>query len=362
MQVEELYDLTSWVQSEISDKGIVKKYQQLHEVLQFNAQQNQQQKPFEEQKNALIQSLEMIPLVDLSIGQLDILSIIGIADNVGEEGVKKLEESLFRNVIDTATASSNVQASTQDIDSGIQWSQQTRDLLTKIINSEEVSEIGESVLLRVHFTGDAHLSNLTEFKDWGKIWWDIGRGIAMAHNEAPENIRVVGASKGSIIVSLLTVYGIAKTTSGIIMEALKVAEKVLDIKKKAQEVRALKLANELAEKSLGEAEDKLNEAAQSEKENGVEKIIETTIEKLGLNRNGEGDKVSALDSSIRKLVDFVEKGGEIDFVLPDEEEINEEDEEAADANIKEREDLRMMFKEIRQLEKKVHQLEYKKAP
>ncbi|WP_187148401.1 hypothetical protein [Thioalkalivibrio sulfidiphilus] len=50
MQVEELYDLTSWIQAEIVDKQIVQKYQQLHKVLQVNTQPNQQKQPFEEQK------------------------------------------------------------------------------------------------------------------------------------------------------------------------------------------------------------------------------------------------------------------------------------------------------------------------
>ena len=49
MQVEELYDLTSWIQTEIVDEIIIKKYQQLHAVLQQNSQPNMQKQPFEDQ-------------------------------------------------------------------------------------------------------------------------------------------------------------------------------------------------------------------------------------------------------------------------------------------------------------------------
>ena len=288
--------------------------------------------------------------MELSNGQIEVLKEIGIADNVGQEGVDLLEDTLFRNALDIAHAAERVQQSIHKISEGVQWSKQTRELLTKIITTEEVTEIGNAVLLRVHFTREAHLSNLTELKDWGKTWWDIGRGIGMAHGQAPEDIQVVGASKGSLIVSLLSAYPIAKTVSAIIMDALKVIDKVYDIKKKAQEVRALELANDEAEKSL-------MEAAEAEKQNGVETIITKNIDEIGLDRKAEGDKVNELSSAIKKLVDFVEKGGEIDFVMPDEEETEEGEE--PDQNAQERDALRVMFKEVRRLEKKVHQLEHK---
>lgn len=352
MQVEELFDLTNWIQREIVDANIVQKYNQLHKILSHNAQPNQQKQPFEQQQEELITTLNKVPLSELSLGQIEILSTIGIAKNVGEEGAENIKDVLFRNALDIANAVEKVQLSIQKINEGIQWAQQIRDLLSKIIHDEEVLELGESVLLRVHFQKDADLSNLTEFKDWGKTWYDIGRGISMAHGKAPEDISVVGASKGSIVISLLTVYGIAKTTSFIIMEALKVAEKVLDIRRKAEEIKAMKLSNDKAEKAL-------IDDAKNAKKIGIEDIIKNTTKELKLNAGNEGDKVQALESAVKKLVDFVEKGGEVDFVLPDEEDVDEEEGEAeVDANRRQREELRAMFNEVRQLEQKIHQIEY----
>lgn len=350
MQIEELYDLTTWVMSEIVEKQIIQKYQQLHQVLQQNTQPNQQKQPFEEQREQLISALKDVPLIDLSMGQIEVLQAIGIANNVGEDGVNLVEDTLFKNALDIASAAQRIQKSIQEINEGVQWAQQIRGLLEKIIKVDEVTEIGDKVLLRVHFAREAHLSNLTEFKDWGKTWWEIGRGIGMAHGEAPENIAIVGASKGSIIISMLSAYGIAKTASGIIMEALKLIDKYYEIKKKIQEIRALELANDEAERAL-------EDAAENEKQNGVENIINRTVDDIGLDRNSEGDKINELSSAIRKLVEFVEKGGEIDFVLPDEEDIGEEENE--DENKDVRENLRMMFREVRRMENKIKQIEHK---
>jgi hypothetical protein len=351
MQVEELFDLTNWVQKEIVTPGIITLYQNLLAVLNQNSQPSQAKLPFEEQKQALFSALKAVQLSDLSSEQLELLKTIGIANNVANEGVSSIEDILFRNVIDIATTINKITASIAELNSGVEWATQVKASLTTIINEDVVREASDGVLMRVHFQKDAHLSNLTEFKDWGKNWYDIGRGIAMANGAAPEDVKVVGASKGSIIITLLTTYSIAKTTSAIILEALKVAEKIYDIKKAAQEVRALKIGNDAAEKAL-------EKDAQTTKESGVTEIIANAIKSIGLDKTNDGDKVTALESSVKKLVDFIEKGGEVDFVVPDE--VSDEANNDNDANSKAREELRVTFREVRLLEKKIHQIEFKK--
>ena len=348
MQVEELYDLTSWVEAEVVGKQLVQKFQQLHKVLNQNAQANQQKQPFESQQETLLEALRRVPLDQLSIGQVNTLEELKIAHNVGDQGAALVEDVLFKNALDIANAAQQINQCVAELKEGIQWSNQQRELLGKIIKSESISEIDDKVLLRVHFAGEAHVDNLTELKDWSKVWWEIGRGISMAHDQAPESIEVVGASKGSIIFSLLTAQVIAGTVSGIILASLKVVEKYYDIKRKAQEVRALEIGNDKAEKAL-------EEAAKKHKEDGVAEIVKNTIEELGLNPKTEGDKVNELSSATKKLVDFISKGGEVDFVVPDDEEDGDESEYEND-QASARAHLRVRFQEVRKLEKEVKRL------
>lgn len=352
MQVEELFDLTNWIQREIVTPGVITLYQNLLAVLNQNAQPSQTKLPFEEQKEALFTALRTVPLSDLSSGQLELLETIGIAKNVADEGIKSIEDVLFRNALDIATAVSKITTSIESLSKGVQWATQIKALLADIISEDVIRDTSDGVLMRVHFQKEAHLSNLSEFKDWGKTWYEIGRGIAMANGAAPEDIKIVGASKGSIIITLLSTYGIAKTTSAIILEALKVAEKVYDLKKAAQEVRALKIGNDIAEKAL-------EKDALDVKELGISKIIADAIQQIGLDTKNSGDKVNALESSVAKLVDFIEKGGEVDFVVPDEVEPDETNKEN-DPNTKTREELRVIFREVRLIERKIQQIEFKK--
>ncbi|WP_155985235.1 MULTISPECIES: hypothetical protein [unclassified Thioalkalivibrio] len=348
MEVEELYELTDWVNNEIVETGIPQKYQQLQKILIQNAQSNQQKQPFQKQRDTLIDAIHTVPLEELSLGQIDILEKLGVAQNIGKDGVNRVEGILFRNSLDIASAAQGIKQCSTEISEGVQWVKQQNELLEKIVGSEGVTVVEGQVLLRVHFSGDASVRNITDLRDWSKTWWDIARGVSMAHNQSPEALSVTGASKGSIIISLLTVYGIATTISGILLQSLKVVERYYDIKRKAQEVRELEINNR-------EAEEALERAAQKHKEKAVEEIAGATIRELGIDSGAEGDKVAELTSSIRKLFDFIEKGGEIDFVMP---ENDEQDAEQAPAAT-EKNSLRDRFKDIRRLEREVKRLEEK---
>lgn len=345
MNVSELFDLTHWITREVEKKQIPQKYQTLQTILQQHSQPNQQKQPFESQKEDLITTLKNVPLGQLTRDQLDFLEHFGIAQGVGEEGIKTIEEILYKNVIDVATSAQKLQEMLQKISQGIAKSNQIKEGLTDCVVEEEY-ETDNEILMRVSFTGHALMENVTDFKSWGNIWYEIGRGIAMAHNASPEEIKIVGATKGSIIIELAVIASIATTTSGIILAALKVAEKVLDIRMKAEELRGLKMKNDKFAKEL-------EKEAENEKKLGIEEITGEVAKELKL-KDGEGDKVKALDTAVKNLVNFIEKGGVVDFVIPEEEEVNEE-EGKEDENAK----LRVAFQEIRQLEKKIALIEHK---
>ena len=195
MNVSELYDLTYWVTKEIVEAHIPKKYQSLHNILQQNSQPNQQKQPFETQKNDLTETLKNVPLPKLTKDQLLFLRELGIAQAVGDEGIAVVEDILFKNVIDVATSAQKLQEIHQKIAKGIKKSDQIKTGLEGCVFEEEY-ETDNEVLIRVSFTGDATMKNVTDFKRWGNIWHEIGRGIAMAHNASPEDIKIVGATKG----------------------------------------------------------------------------------------------------------------------------------------------------------------------
>ena len=112
----------------------------------------------------------------------------------------------------------------------------------------------------------------------------------------------------------------------------------------------MKLSNKKIEQEIKKEADK-------EKESGIQNILETAIEKIGLNAEQEGDKVAALKKSITKLIDFTQKGGAVDFVQPeDDAEVNEDGENGIREDMKK---LKLDVQEIRNLENKIKLLESK---
>jgi len=97
----------------------------------------------------------------------------------------------------------------------------------------------------------------------------------------------------------------------------------LDIKKKAEEIRTLKLDNDKAEKAL-------LESAESEHENGIANITKKFKAELKLT-----------------------KGNNVDFVPTEDNEKN-----ISEADIVEQQRLRGQFEETRRLEKKIHVIEH----
>jgi hypothetical protein len=178
------------------------------------------------------------------------------------------------------------------------------------------------------------------------MWYDIGRGVAMAKNMSPEDFHIVGAKKGSIIIEMAVAVGLATTVSKILLEALKVADRYLDILKKVQEVKGLKLANKQIETDL-------KKEALLEKESGINFILEVAVKDLQLDPNQQGDKINAIEKSIIKLIEFTKNGGEVDFVQS-----NTEEEYDNDVR-KDVEKLNENISEIRLLENKIKLLEIK---
>lgn len=337
MEIQELLSVSHWIDKNIVQTLVDNKYQQLLSVLKqhVNERNNQLKPEFNTQKNDLIDTIKVITTIGLTNKQERILNKIGILNHVGEVGVSKIEDVLFRNNLDIETATTKVGLILQQITSALVTSKQIKTCLTPLIEIDETEDEIESydVIVRVHFHKDVSINNISDFKRWGSIWYDIGRGISMAHDFAPEDIKVIAAQKGSIIMVLAVTAAIATTTSTIILSALKVADRVLTIRKKAEEIKNLKLSNKKLEIDLEKEADK-------ERKEGLEAITKQLSVSLNINQNGDGEKVIALEKSVRNLIDFVEKGGEVDFFA------NEDKDEKVSEDIAL---LKANFDEIKQL-------------
>jgi len=347
MNLAELQNLADWIEVELEDEGILPSYTALQGILGQNARGNQQQ-PFEQEKETLFDKLKAVDLLNLTTEQVSFLDRMGVLRHVGVPAVEQIEDTLYRNSLDVATAAAKIQVSVEALAEGFARAESIREALKGCVDDELA--LGDEVLIRVGFSGDAAINNVVDFKDWAKKWHEIGRGLAMIHGMAPEEIHVIGASRGSVIIELGVAVKFAASIGSVIIFALEVAERVVRIRKHAIETRGFQFANTKI------AED-IEAAAALEREKGAKEIQEKLLREQGLDEEREGDKAVALVRSIDSLLDFLEKGGDVDCVIPQDEELEDGEEPTEGASAKQLQDLRESFSTIRLLEAKVKLLE-----
>lgn len=343
MNLDELVNLTKWIDDEIKGRQIPKLYNNLARLLQNVA--SGQASPFSDEKDELVANLRSVNLLLLTNEQRDFVSKLNLLNHIGTVGANELEGILFKNSLDISTASSRVATIDSEVQEAIRRSDEIKASLKALVTTEE--EPSDQILIRVSFQGGASINDIVQFKKWAAAWHDIGRGIAMSVGSTPQDIRVVSAQKGSIIITLATVYGIAQVVATVLMKSLEVTEKILNIKKAILEIESLKLSNS---KVLVE----LKASVEEERKNGSASIASETKKLINSNMTEESETL--LEGSVKKLLDFMEKGGEVDVVLPIQ---NSEDEDSEiNSAITPLTTLRASVYRIRELESKIKSIEF----
>ncbi len=351
MQISELLKLTKWYKDIIVAEQIPTKYQQLFNGMNQNvrANNNQPRQPFEAQRENLFKSLKKVTLNKLTLEQIKFLEQLGIKELLGTEGINNIERILLENNIDIATATKKIGEFNTKITQANQVLTEIDTTLSKSFSVKDDEILDDSVMMRIYFQDESAINNISDFKKLAATWYDIGRGIAMSQNKSPEDFKIIGAQKGSVIIELAVVAGIATSVSTILLKGLKVAERVIEILKKVEELKKMKLSNKKIELEL-------TKEAELEKKNGVSKILDSTISELGLDTSKDGDKITSLEKAITKLIDFTQNGGAVDFVQPNGEQADEDSDNGVRNEILQ---LKNNVQEIRKLENKIKMLESK---
>lgn len=330
MNISELYQLTTWIKDRDENNVIEQQYQEL-----IDAIINQQ--AFEQQKESLFSTLENISFEELSQEQIHFLKKLNLVENLGIPAIEKIKDVLIINAIDRETAGQKISNMFAEVQSGINKLNSIKDNLTDLVDEEQY-ELDDKVLMRVGFIGDASINNVDDLKKLGTLWFDIGRGISMAHGGSPKDIKIIGATKGSVILELVLDAALVSSFMVIIKQGLTITEKIYNIKK-------IKAEAKIAGMKLEHFDEKITEITN----NAMTNISNKLLKELKLNTNNQGDKEVALKKSIKKLVDFLKLGGDVDFVMK----------EKAEEENKQTRLLRNKIIEIRKLEEKILLLENK---
>lgn len=311
MVVEELYLIAEWAQREIVDKYIENKYQDLINILNENLQPHNQKRPFEHQRDELLLSISNVYLENLSEEQKKILAKLGIFDNIGNQGIQKIEDTLYRNALDLATVVNKLNYFKDEINRGVSKLNQVKEGLDGVFDKEETKYSNEN-LVSIHFEDKTVVDNIMELNVRTDNWCEILKGIALLQEFPLDEVRISTQSGDSFILTLTSENIITKTILELNSKILNVIEKIVDIMKKVQEIKNLNLSNKQIEIDLEREADKLRKES-------IEKISREIT--MGKNINGEVQR--NVEKSIRLVFEFIENGGRIVGTIPAENEQSE---------------------------------------
>ena len=207
----------------------------------------------------------------------------------------------------------------------------------------------DRALVRVEFRSDAAINNVVDWQEWSEKWLEISRGIAMSIDDAPENTQVIGATRGSFILELAGTYLFVRILTGIVKEVTSVAKDMIMLAQTAEDLRSKKLLNEQIESTI-------KTEIENKKESGVLSVM--TAVKLLLPKSIDGEQETALKKSVAQLLEFHRKGGEVDFVAPEEKEASEESDEESQSQQLEIQSLRQAIEELRSEKEELKRLSH----
>lgn len=321
METTELFRLGEWVQHEIVERNIPGHYDSLIAVLNQNVKRanNQAFNSFEAQKQKLYEELALIDISGLTLSQIHILKTVGLYPVIDAPGIAQLDE-IFINTLDIAHVLQRVGEMKNSLAQGLGQINQINAALAPLIDEDEVHLPVDKVLTRVIFEHDAGITNISELKGWSSKWFDIGRGFAVANGHTPEDVEVIGAARGSIIIELAllatSAYPIAKAINIILDSMVKYKEFQL----KSIEVRNMKAETPDLSSDFEQDAVRWEERADALKQEIIGSVVEEVKQYFD---NYQDDNKAELRSAVKSLVEFLSKGGDVDCVITEEDDDDE---------------------------------------
>lgn len=180
-----------------------------------------------------------------------------------------------------------------------------------VMTNEIKGEIEEgNGILSIHFQKGCNITGLKELSENAEIWNKLIREIYLLKGVTPlANIEFEEIKKGSVIVDLKIIIPSLMLLGKLISWSLDQRKKYLEIKLLEKELNKNGFSKELEEMIKKEIAEKIEKIEEKMAENILIKLKEE-IDFTKLNSAYESE-IGSLKLVIPKLIDFLEKGGEL---------------------------------------------------
>ncbi|MBO2663279.1 hypothetical protein [Shewanella algae] len=343
MLLSEMISLNSWIADKESLFQPIAKLAKLQQILNSNIQarapnnrQSQAIQSFTEEKNEAIAAIRRLKLTELSKDQITCLSVHGADEYMGDLAAQRLKNAFRDEVHDHAYLAKKVAEAHSSLSQARAKIAEVSKFLMPYTNEiQEANYLEDKARFSIIFKDGVKIDSLKDLELRSKEWSVIMHGIGVALDVPPNEFKVLGARNGSLVIDLFMCAAAIVPIGFILNRSLAILERFALSMKRLDAIYEL----DIEDPAFKEIEDEIK--ATNEKYFNLKKLVSAkSIAKEILDeRECPEDKrpeaESHLESSVRKILNHLRKGGDLDAFVPHaktDDESTEEENSAEEAN------------------------------
>ncbi len=267
--------------------------------------------PIESALEALLLYLRDMPTEELSTQQMDVLDAMRVASLIGNRGAHWVRQTVKTSTYDPATTNEKIQNANnwlfKSLKSMTDFSNAAKSLGFDPDEQKALSLKSDRFRVSICFQHDVGINNIPDLKKRSNDWFQIINGVSEALGEKPEDTEVIGVANGSLWLFLGVTAALVKALAIISKHAREISGNTFGILNDIEEYRAKKHMNNLIERGL-------KQALEDVESQGLERLMEEL--KTVLPKNVSAEQLAKLNAAVKKMLTFIEKGGDVDFSRP----------------------------------------------
>jgi len=333
MLLEELVNLNKWFIEYENRYEAISKLGQLQNILNGNVQarhpQNRNQpaviQPFTNEKKAVVEAIAKYNCSELSSNQIECLKFHNAYEKMGEKPSEYIIQIFRDEGHDLAYLASEIQLISQALNTAKAKILEAANVVTPYSEAVNKAEyLTDKARFSIIFRESVKVESLKDLEARSKEWSAIMHGLGVAFNISPTEFKVLGARNGSLVIDLYMCSAAIVPIGFILNRSLAILERFALSIRRIDEIFELDIEDpafkHIEEQIKATSEDYFN----TKKLISAKKIADEVLDNIECEEERRAEADSFLQTSIKKILNHLRKGGDLDAFVPREHIENEE--------------------------------------
>ncbi len=326
MLIQEMIDLSNWFNEKEKFFSPLAKLDKLLQILKSNTQARSpsnrniyQVQAFTNEKNEAIEAVEKYDIAELSNNQINCLAAHNANNFMGKQASNIMSDFFRNEVHDMAFLAEQVQQAYDSIRKAKEAinavSISLMPYYEKITNTDYLEDTARFSII---FKDGVQIESLKDLESRSKEWSKIMHGIGVALDISPTEFKVLGARNGSFILDLYMCAAAIVPVGFILNRTLSIIEKFAITIKRLKSIYDLDISEPVYDEIRKQIETTNEKYFNIKKTISSKQIASEILDERNVPDNKRPEAQLNLESSIKKILNHLKNGGDLDAFVPSE--------------------------------------------